>query len=154
MAGILYPLIWVILRLITSKRRIKLIQRIRNDVRGSGGFGSTRVHGTHNGIDIITTEGEEIYAPMTMYVERESKANNSTKTSGIRFVPRDISDGTHGYIWYFEPYDENLGEWVTEGEPLGRAQDIKGEYSAGMINHVHIEQWAGAKPINIESTYV
>lgn len=150
----MYPLIWVILRLITSKRRIKLIQRLRNDVRGSGSFGSSRFHGSHNGIDIIANEGEEIYAPMTMYVERKSKANSSTKTSGIRFIPRDVSDGTHGFIWYFEPYNEIIGTWVNEGEPLGRVQDIKGEYSAGMINHVHIEQSAGLTPINIESTYV
>lgn len=154
MAGILYPMIWVILRLITSKRRIKLIQRIRNDVRGSGRFGSSRFHGTHNGIDIIATEGEEIYAPMTMYVERKSKANSSTKTSGIRFIPRDVSNGTHGYIWYFEPYESIIGNWVNEGEPIGRVQDIKGEYSSGMINHVHIEQSAGSLPINIETTYV
>tara|TARA_B100000780_G_scaffold259155_1_gene209989 strand:+ start:1086 stop:1361 length:276 start_codon:yes stop_codon:yes gene_type:complete len=91
---------------------------------------------------------------MTFYVERKSKANNSTKTSGIRFIPRDVSDGTHGFIWYFEPYDSIIGKWVTEGEPIGRVQNIKGEYSSGMLNHVHIEQSAGSSPINIESTYV
>jgi hypothetical protein len=89
-----------------------------------------------------------------MYVERKSKANSRTATEGIRFIPRSLSDGTHGYIWYFKPYDDVIGRNVEEGTPIGVAQDIAGEYGEGMQNHVHIEQWAGDNAINIESTYV
>jgi hypothetical protein len=87
-------------------------------------------------------------------VERKSKANSATSTEGIRFVPRSLGDGTHGYIWYFKPYEHLVGTWVTEGTPIGVAQDVASEYGGGMQNHVHIEQWAGDTPINIESTYV
>jgi hypothetical protein len=89
-----------------------------------------------------------------MYVERKSKANSRTSTEGIRFIPRSLSDGTHGYIWYFKPYESVIGQWIEEGTPIGVAQDIASEYGEGMQNHVHIEQWAGDQPINIESTYV
>lgn len=154
MPGILYQLIWAILRLLTSKRMLKLNQRLRNDSFGSGSFGASRGHRPHNGIDISTAPGEEIFSPLAMYVERTSKANTSTKTSGVRFVPRNLSDGTHGYIWYFKPYENVIGQWVEEGTPLGVAQDIASEYGSGMQNHVHIEQWAGDSPINIESTYL
>lgn len=133
---------------------LKLQQRLRNDNWGSGSFGAKRTHGTHNGIDIRTEPGEEIYAPLTMYVERKSKANSRTATEGIRFIPRSLSDGTHGYIWYFKPYESVIGQWIEEGTPIGVAQDIASEYGEGMQNHVHIEQWAGDEPINIESTYV
>jgi hypothetical protein len=47
-----------------------------------------------------------------------------------------------------------IGQNVEEGTPIGVAQDIASEYGEGMQNHVHIEQWAGDKAINIESTYV
>lgn len=154
MPGILYQLIWAILRLLTSKRRVVLNQVLRNDDRGSGHFGSSRGGRTHNGIDIRVQPGDEIYAPLDMYVERTSKANSRTATEGIRFVPRSLSDGTHGYIWYFRPYKHVIGQWVTEGTPLGVAQDIAGEYGGGMQNHIHIEQWAGDNAINIENTYL
>lgn len=133
---------------------LKLNQRLRSDAFGSGSFGASRGHRPHNGIDISTTPGEEIFAPLAMYVERTSKANSSTKTSGVRFVPRNLSDGTHGYIWYFKPYENVIGKWVEEGTPLGVAQNIADEYGSGMQNHVHIEQWAGDSPINIENTYL
>lgn len=154
MPGILFQLIWAILRLLTSKRRLVLNQQLRNDNRGSGHFGAPRSHGTHNGIDIRVEPGEEVHAPLAMYVERESKANARTDTSGVRFIPRSLSDGTHGYIWYFKPYPWVIGQNVEEGTPIGVAQNIAGEYGGGMQNHVHIEQWAGDKAINIESTYV
>ena len=158
MVGILFPLIWVILRLITGKQRIKLIQRLRNDSTGSGYFGASRGNRLHNGVDIESTEGEVIYAPFMMYVERYSKASSGSKTSGLRFIPRDISDGTHGYMWYLQPYDDVIGEWVGEGEPLGVAQNMVGldypHLKGKMQNHIHIEQWAGSAPINIETSYV
>jgi len=154
MPGILFQLIWAILRLLTGKRMLKLNQRLRNDNWGSGSFGAARGNRAHNGIDIATRPGEEVYAPLAMYVERKSKANSRTTTEGIRFIPRSLSDGTHGYIWYFRPYDSVIGQNVEEGTPIGVAQDIAGEYGEGMQNHVHIEQWAGDNAINIENTYV
>ena len=69
MAGILFPLIWVILRFLTGKQRIKLIQRIRNDATGSGNFGASRGNRLHNGVDIESAQGEVVYAPFMMYLE-------------------------------------------------------------------------------------
>ena len=150
----MYQLIWVILHLLTGKHRIKIPQRLRNDSAGSGHFGATRTHGFHNGIDISVVPGEVIRAPFDMYVERESVASANTQTSGVRFIPSYGGYGSHGFIWYFKPYEEVIGRTISMGQPLGVAQDISAEYGGGMLPHVHIEQWFGDRPINIESSYV
>jgi len=150
----MYQLIWAILHLLTGKHRLKIPQRLRNDALGSGHFGSSRSHGVHNGIDIEVTPGEVLRAPFDMYVERESFANSNSSTSGVRFIPSYGGYGSHGFIWYFKPYNEVIGRNITMGTPLGVAQDVSKDYSPGMTPHVHIEQWFGNRPINIEKSYV
>jgi hypothetical protein len=61
-------------------------------------------------------------------------------------------------MWYLQPYDDAIGQWIGEGEPLGVAQNMVGldypHLKGSMQNHIHIEQWAGSTPINIETSYV
>jgi len=149
-------LIQVIIHWINGKQPLlrTLSPQLRVDTRGSGAFGAGRGGRAHNGIDLLVNEGETIHAPFDMYIERYSKASSNTKTSGIRFSPHSSAEGTHGFIWYFRPYDNVVGGFVRMGEPIGYSQDIANEYGGGMKNHVHIEQWAGSRPINITPYYV
>ena len=149
-------IIQVILHWITGKNPVlrTLSPSLRNDAMGSGHFGSARGGRYHNGIDLQVNAGQVIHAPFDMFVERQSMASTNTRTSGIRFIPNSLSEGTHGFIWYFKPYNSVLGRFVGMGEPIGVSQDIASEYGPEMINHVHIEQWAGDTPINITPYYV
>ena len=149
-------LIQVIIHWINGKQPLlqKLSPKLRVDSQGSGAFGAGRGARAHNGIDLLVNEGETIHAPFDMYIERYSKASVKTLTSGVRFTPHSSSEGTHGFIWYFRPYNSVMGSFVRMGEPIGLAENIAREYGGGMKNHVHIEQWAGSRPINITPYYV
>lgn len=159
MHGIIFQLIWVILRSLTGKNHLKLVQRLRNDNAGSGRFNAKRSHGHHMGVDILTLPGEEVYAPIDMYIERTSKASSRSQTSGIKFTPKSSSMGSRGFIWYFEPYSDVIGKHVLAGSPIGKAQDMVAldypHLDGVMQNHVHVEHRdANNEAINIESWYV
>lgn len=159
MHSIVFQLIWAILHSVTGKRRVKLLQVLRNDNAGHGHFGAKRGLRSHNGVDIVSFPGEEIYAPIDLKVERTSKAGKASKTSGIQFTPKDSSLGSSGFIWYFEPYSNVIGEDVLAGTPIGKAQDmVTLDYphlDGIMKNHVHVEhrdEYGDA--INIQGLYL
>lgn len=129
----------------TSTKFHKLVknQVVRgHDDFGSGAFLASRDGGEreHNGLDIITVPGEEIFCPVDGVLTRYS-------------YPYGIESGLAGYqidtdqylikLWYLAP-NRPEGITVKKGEVIGFAQSLQGRFP-GITEHVHIEVWDKTK---------
>lgn len=104
------------------------------DVHGQGHFGASRGSRTHDGVDIITTNGEAVYAPMSGIVSRLPQPYSSDSYyKGV-----DIEkDNKKVRIFYIKPV-VSINQKVRKGQLIGYAQNIESKYT-GITNHVHLE---------------
>ena len=102
---------------------------------GCGSFGASRGARKHNGLDIVTTPGQIIYAPISGKVTRFPfpYAGDLTYT-GIEIV----NDLYKVKIFYMKA-SVSIGSKVVQGQQIGVSQNIAAKYSPQMTNHVHIE---------------
>jgi len=138
--GIILGSIGLIILIMLNKKTLHVLkqgQQIRNDVMGSGIFGSSRSGGTrkHNGIDLIFAPGEAVLSPITGIVTRFALPYaNDPSYSGIEIRNEDYSIK----IFYIAPVVA-IGSAVTAGQVIASAQNIAAKHGGGMVNHVHIE---------------
>lgn len=128
-----------ILYIMTTKKalaNIKANQQYRKcDAHGCGHFGASRGNRKHNGVDVLTNEGDLILSPIRGLVTRYAVpyANDPTY-KGIEIQNEKYTIK----IFYIVPTIA-VGTKVDAGMVIGKAQNIAKRYSAGMQNHVHIE---------------
>lgn len=108
------------------------------DKYGSGQYGASRDKGerTHNGIDIITNVGEEIYSPFEGAIIRQAfpyKGDNSFE--GVVLQGTGNWTGYEAKIFYVVGL---LSGGVSKGQHIAHAQDLTIKYPA-ITNHLHFE---------------
>ena len=120
---------------------------IRNDSQGQGHFGARRIKkdgtvGTHNGIDLMTTVGQEIVAPIDGRVRNFKGAQ--TKYPMLQIYP-STPNPNYDYIeilYVDAPYGVRAWTFrnISAGDPIGVAVSLQTlGYAAGVTPHVHVQ---------------
>jgi murein DD-endopeptidase MepM/ murein hydrolase activator NlpD len=108
---------------------------LRNDIRGSGSYNAIRFNRLHDGIDLLCTEGQNVYAPFDGTITRVTYPyGGNTRWTGLELV------GDNGFtmkMFYVVP--AKIGKTVKAGEVIATAQAISKKYGAGMKDHIHVE---------------
>lgn len=122
---------------------------IRSDTSGDGHFQAYRdrngSQGTHEGIDLLVYEGQDIISPFGGIVVRYAIPYKSdTRWKGV-LLRR--ADGLEVKIFYMTP-SVGEGTMIKAGQKIGKAQSISKKYTSAMRDHVHVETWVSGKAID------
>ncbi|HRB72445.1 M23 family metallopeptidase [Flavobacterium sp. UBA4197] len=107
------------------------------DAFGCGHYAASRDGGSrsHNGVDVITTPGQAIMSPIAGTVIRYPfPYGNDLRWTGILIENKDYSVK----MFYLTP-TALQGTKVTQGQIIGKSQNIASKYGSAMTNHVHVE---------------
>jgi hypothetical protein len=118
-----------------------------HDRHGSGQYAAPRDKGTrtHEGIDIISTAGENVFAPFEGTIIRESVPyENDPSYRGILMAGSGKWSGYRMKIFYVEGI---FAGKVRAGGIIGKAQDLKLKYPS-ITNHIHVEVTKKGKQID------
>lgn len=118
-------------------------QGIRNDSGGEGHFGASRGSRAHRGLDISSTPGQDVRAPISG-VLTAARPSASQPFGGFRIT---ADDGTVVKVFYAQVNPGMLGQRVNAGDSVARAQDLQmpGGYSRSVGDHVHVEVWQNGR---------
>ena len=110
---------------------------VRSDIEGDGSFAAKRGSRQHYGIDYVFDVGEQVPSPVSGRVYRIGYCYDDDLTYRL------IEILTHNEkaivrLLYVAPLVRK-GDFVTEGDIVGTAQDIRARYGRRMKNHVHCE---------------
>jgi hypothetical protein len=108
----------------------------RKDQYGSGQFGVTRGHRSHEGLDLVVGPGESIFSPIDGVLVREAQPYaGDSRYQGV------VINGEGNWLGYeiklFYVSGIICGP-VRGGQLIGYAQDLSLRY-LGITNHIHIE---------------
>lgn len=105
------------------------------DPKGCGGFGDSRTHGKHNGIDFLAQPKEVIFSPISGTVTKYSRPYaNDANFTGVQ-----IENEKYLIKVFYTLPSVAIGATVNRGQIIGTAQNIAGKYGGGMQNHIHLE---------------
>ena len=105
------------------------------DKHGCGNFGASRGGRDHQGEDYSCSPGTAILSPICGKVTRIAYPYASDLSyKGLEIVNSEYS----AKIFYMAP-SIAIGTTVVKGQVIGTAQNIASKYSAGMVNHIHVE---------------
>lgn len=147
---------------------------IRMDSGGSGLFGSSRTRGGvsvpngHKGLDFLSIEGQETFAPITGYIRKTTAGPNTPGMIAYVIKGTGEYEGVICKVLYttleFRPdvkpdeKDFRLKQPVTRGERIGLALNVlgKGGYNpktnSGMQNHIHIDFKVNGEVLALQSS--
>lgn len=108
------------------------------DPQGCGAYGVSRDGGSrsHNGIDIVVSDGQAIKSPITGIVARMAYPYASDLSWHGIVIENDIY---YIKMYYLEP-SVTKGTSVKRGEVIGYAQNIADKYN-NITPHVHLEAY-------------
>jgi len=122
---------------------------IRDDPGGEGHWKAKRNHGFHWGIDLKTTVGQQMVAPIDGIVLK-TKAFSKAKLAGTKIQGTGKYEGYTVYMFYTEPF--SVGSNVKQGDKvstqLALQRSNKGDYSEVVTDHTHIKIIFNGKKIN------
>lgn len=101
------------------------------DKAGSGAFGASRGKRKHEGLDILTTLGEPVYAPFNLKFLRIAYPYADKSYSGALYE----SDIFKLKIFYMKPIDETS---FKKGDVIGYSENISLKYPDAQT-HIHLE---------------
>lgn len=119
-------------------------QPIRNDSGGLGYYGAPRIktingkqiHYMHQGVDFQCTPGQRIVAPCSCHIVRIARPYATGHYEGLLLRSKRATFK----LFYIMPNRELIGKSVSEGSPIGWAQDISLRYpQSGVTPHIHLE---------------
>jgi LysM repeat protein len=124
-------------------------QGLRNDSGGQGHYHAVRNRngkaGLHKGIDILSTTGQAVKAPISGTLQI---SNPNNVHQGFKIVS---DDGKTVVKVFYAKYDPNLvGKRVNAGDNVATAQDLQymNKYSANVKDHVHVEVIKGGVKVD------
>ena len=106
------------------------------DSMGCGHYGAPRGDRTHKGIDFTCPPDYEICSKIEGEVTKLGYPYRDALE--FRYVEVTSSDGYRHRYFYVEPL-VHVGDFVEEGDVVGKCQDVAGHWGGGMKNHVHYE---------------
>ncbi len=122
---------------------------VRSDSGGDGHFGASRKRktgiGKHMGLDILSTPGQTVKAPISGRLEISNPQNVH---SGFNILS---DDGKTIVKVFYAKYDPSLvGKRVNAGDVVAIAQDLqmRGQYPANVKDHVHVEVFRNGVQVN------
>jgi hypothetical protein len=109
---------------------------MRSDPDGFGYYGAPRgKHRKHNGTDYICEPGQDIYCPLISgKIVRKAFPYNDREFKGVLIEGKHIAV----MLFYVDPWEFLIGEYVNRGDELGMAQDISQKYGGSMKPHIHL----------------
>ena len=108
---------------------------IRSDSAGDGHWQANRGDRRHKGIDLLCDPGQDILSPIKGFVMRVAYPyGDDSSWKGIVIQ----GDWCRIKMYYLDPF-VRIGRQVTQGEPIGKAQNISLRYGDKMRPHVHLE---------------
>ena len=113
---------------------------IRNDLMGSGYFGTPRGKRTHVGVDLAVLPGTPIHAPEKCTVERLGVCYGNDPDFDLVLVS---SMAFKHKILYVNPCVES-GMRLEEGDLIGHSQNVQDRHGIKMIPHIHWEIFVAA----------
>lgn len=128
-------LLIILFRKMNLRNVVKNFRIRKTDKFGSGQFGSKRTNHIHQGIDIVVSEGEKIYAPTDLTLVRKTYPyrDDMNYVGGVYKTPNN------GELKFFYMNPDQSKREFKQGEVIGIAQDISKKYGSSMTPHVHIE---------------
>ncbi len=122
---------------------------VRFDSGGDGNFGAAREGGeVHTGLDISTSIGESIYAPISGILQY-SQATPTNKLPGVKIIGSGDYEGYTVYMFYSKKISNlNFGDFVQQGDVVSTAVDLSPQYSEKVTDHIHFKAEKGNKEIN------
>lgn len=123
---------------------IKPFIRRKCDRYGCGTFGASRDGGSrkHNGMDVISREGQPVFAPFGGKVRTFNPYKGYTALDGI-----EISGRVYKVKLMYVLPAVNNGDIVKAGQVIGWAQSLQSKYP-GIPDHIHCEVWASGRALN------
>ncbi len=104
------------------------------DGQGCGAYGSPRGGRTHAGTDYVCDPGQDVYAPISGTLTRETRPYATGPYSGV-IISNSRMDVS---LFYLLPNKAKIGKMVSEGDIIGKAQDISQKYP-GITPHIHMQ---------------
>jgi hypothetical protein len=132
------------------------ILEIRNDMWGSGAFGSRRGSKFHDGVDIVVELGDPIFSMIDGVIEKvDYPYGDDLSWTGIQIGNHHIRTE----IWYMSPKTDTNNLFVQEGNLIGFAQDISRRYppndtNGAMTPHIHVRVTLKAFTVLANGRYV
>jgi len=136
------------------KPLVNVVERGVDD-QGNGAFGAPRGERIHLGVDLVSTPGEKVFAPIGGIININEPAYSDGSRPNLRKIKilgKGIYYGYSVSLLYAEG-DKSLltnGREIQPGDHIGYAQDMASSYEPGMTNHVHFAMYKSFKPVNIE----
>lgn len=116
---------------------------IRSDELGSGLYMMPRGDHRHKGLDLVTTPGEEVIAPIPGRISKIGYCYNTEPQ--YRYI-EILGDLLSMRLLYVKP-SVGVGQRVAEGQKIGVSDDVSKKYGEQMTPHIHIEVRALMDPI-------
>lgn len=142
-----------------SKNSFKILEnlRLRNcDLAGCGYYHASRirngvsVEGAHNGLDILVTPGENVFAPIDGKVRIFNAYNGTNEIKGVEIT----KDAIKIKIFYVKS-NLKTGQYIKSDDVIGFAQDIAAYYnSKSMQPHLHVEIYENGVNVNPTKYFV
>jgi murein DD-endopeptidase MepM/ murein hydrolase activator NlpD len=126
-----------------------LSQTIRMDAAGSGKYGAPRGKRKHNGIDLLVSEGQAVFAPFDGTLVRAAFPYvGDSKWTG--FVLRSKANPKEEMkVFYAKAHANLIGKEVTKGQEIATGQAISKRYpKLPMKDHIHIEVKIDGKAVD------
>lgn len=120
------------------KLPIKKITLRGKDPTGNGWYGASRNKGKreHEGLDIVSVVGEPIMSMISGKIRTSTVYNGSEEMTLV-----EIKNSTYKVKQMYVRPSVKTGDFITEGQIIGYAQDIAGYHDSDMKNHIHISVW-------------
>ena len=118
------------------------------DKHGAGHYHAPRGTRLHDGIDIITTTGQDIVSPIDGTVTRKSYPYaGDLRYTGLLITGTGKHKDFEVKIWYMLPFQTLIGKPVIAGNQIGTAQDLTIKYPS-ITNHVHLQVKVNGKSVD------
>ena len=127
---------------------------IRIDDGGSGIFGASRDGGNraHAGVDYLTTDNMNLFAPIPGIIQF-SRATKNSRLPGYKVIGSGEYKGVTAYVFYADLTIEP-GSRVKKGQRVAKSVALQrsrgGDYPENVTNHIHFKLVKGGKILNPE----
>lgn len=120
---------------------VKILELRGNDPTGHGYYGASRGTRKHKGVDVLSTSGENVMAPISGVVTKYGYVYKNPKAGKAKMRYVEITGPVYRVWVMYSTLTMRLDDRVFEGDIIGTAQDVAGYWGGSMKNHIHLQAW-------------